>query len=68
MERTFNERFSERLSRITNELEQLQSEADQQPLQVGDRTLIDRSLEIMLTEASRLLQFAVDSRLDPTKQ
>ena len=68
MESTFNQSFSERLSRIVQEVERIQTETDQQPLQVGDRTLIDRSLDIIRQETSRLLQFAADSRLDPTKQ
>ena len=68
MESTFIHTFSERLLRITSEIELLQAETNEQPLQVGDRTLIDRSLEVMRSEAARLLQFAADSQLDPTKQ
>jgi CHAT domain-containing protein len=65
---TFNQTFSERLLRIANEIERLQAETDEQPLQVGDRTLIDRSLAFMRKETARLLQFAADSQLDPTKR
>lgn len=68
MERAFNQSFGERLDRIAEEIEQLQSETDLQSLQVGDRTLIDRSLGIMREETRRLLQFSADSELDPTKQ
>lgn len=68
MESAFNQTFSERLHRITNEIERLQVETDEQALQVSDRTLIDRSLSIMRNEAARLLQFSADSKLDPTKQ
>jgi DNA-directed RNA polymerase beta subunit len=68
MERAFNRTFAERLARIVDEIERIQSETDRQALQVGDRALIERSLKIMREEAQRLLQFSADSDLDPTKQ
>jgi len=68
MEPVFNRTFGQRLGRIAEEIERIQSETDNQSLQVGDRTLIDRSLEIMRKETRLLLQFSADSHLDSTKQ
>lgn len=65
---TFNRSFNERLLLIAAEIEGLQAQTDAQPLQVGDRTLIDRSLAVLRDETTRLLRFAADSQLDPTKQ
>lgn len=68
MERVFNRTFAERIGRIAEEIELVQSETDEQSLQVGDRTLIDRSLKVMREETKHLLQFSADSLLDQTKQ
>lgn len=68
MDSAFNRTFGERLERIANEIDRLQAEADLQSLQVGDRALIERSLEIMRREARHLLQFSADFQLDPSKQ
>jgi hypothetical protein len=57
----------DRIRRIVDEVRDLHAFIDQQPLQVGDRNYLERSLETIDKESMAVLQYVEQMREDPTK-
>lgn len=57
----------DRIRRIADEIRDLRAFLDEQPLQVGDRNYLERSLEALDSESASVLRYIEQMNSDPTK-